>query len=409
LYDYAYLQAHPLIALTGPAGPNASPGRTLHQILQGAIDALKPPDDTYFASPFWRAYRCLCLRYREMLNMPQVADELGIGPRQCRRAHHEAMEAITSALWRRYIAIESASDRAALSTADPPTNQESSAQLETEMARMVEDSTHEMTDLVGSIDGILITLEPLARVRRVHLSSALTPGVPPVAINHSSLRQLLLAAFQHAIDWVQEGQVVVTAVTGKTLPGPPIGKRVTLSINAFRFVPLQARGNATASPHLVVARQLIASYGGTVEIAGGDERLSLLLALPTGRLTAVLVVDDNPDALRLYRRYLGAGRYLILEASSGPQALESALTAGPDVIILDIMMPVQDGWEILQNLRGHPLTREVPVIVCSVLPEEDLALALGAVAFLPKPLNQQQLLTALDRCAVKTTAHPERV
>ena len=199
LYDYAYLQAHPLIALTGPAGPHASPGRALHQMLQGAIDALKPPDDTHFSSPFWRAYRCLCLRYREMLNMPQVADELGIGPRQCRRAHHEAIEAITFALWQRYIAVEGAEDATALSTADPTTDQESPSRLETEMARMVEDSTHEMTDLVGSIDGILMTLEPLARVRRVHLSSALTPGVPLVAINHSSLRQLLLAALQHAI------------------------------------------------------------------------------------------------------------------------------------------------------------------------------------------------------------------
>ncbi len=63
------------------------------------------------------------------------------------------------------------------------------------------------------------------------------------------------------------------------------------------------------------------------------------------------------------------------------------------------MMPGVDGWEILARLRQHPLTGNLPVIVCTILPERELALALGAAGFLPKPVTRQALLGALRRAA----------
>jgi CheY-like chemotaxis protein len=67
------------------------------------------------------------------------------------------------------------------------------------------------------------------------------------------------------------------------------------------------------------------------------------------------------------------------------------------VIVLDIMLPDVDGWELLSNLRERPLTRGIPVIVCSVIRESDLAQALGAAVFLPKPLNHRHFVEALDQ------------
>ena len=64
-------------------------------------------------------------------------------------------------------------------------------------------------------------------------------------------------------------------------------------------------------------------------------------------------------------------------------------------ILLDIMMPQRDGWTLLGQLREHPDTHAIPVIVCSILPQEQLALVLGAAAFLRKPVSRADLLRAL--------------
>jgi len=66
---------------------------------------------------------------------------------------------------------------------------------------------------------------------------------------------------------------------------------------------------------------------------------------------------------------------------------------------LDVMLPGIDGWELLGQLREHPQTSCIPVVVCTILPQEPLALALGAAAFLRKPVSREALLSALDRTA----------
>lgn len=69
----------------------------------------------------------------------------------------------------------------------------------------------------------------------------------------------------------------------------------------------------------------------------------------------------------------------------------------PQAIVLDVMMPQVDGWEVLARLRQHPGTARIPVIICSVLADADLAAALGAMAVVPKPVTRQAFLSALDQ------------
>jgi CheY-like chemotaxis protein len=64
---------------------------------------------------------------------------------------------------------------------------------------------------------------------------------------------------------------------------------------------------------------------------------------------------------------------------------------------MDVMLPGIDGWELLGRLREHPHMRAVPIIVCTILPQERMALALGAAAFIRKPASRETLLTALDQ------------
>jgi CheY-like chemotaxis protein len=69
----------------------------------------------------------------------------------------------------------------------------------------------------------------------------------------------------------------------------------------------------------------------------------------------------------------------------------------PDVIVLDVMLPDVDGWNLLLDLHEHPATRSIPVIVCSVVREENLAMSLGAALYLSKPVSPRQFIRALDQ------------
>jgi CheY-like chemotaxis protein len=111
----------------------------------------------------------------------------------------------------------------------------------------------------------------------------------------------------------------------------------------------------------------------------------------------VLVVDDNEEILDLYRRYLAAGKYAVSAAASAAEAEAVVECSTPDAIVLDVMMREVDGWELLQRLRARPGLRYVPVVVCSILNEPELAYALGAQAYLKKPIISDDLLATLDR------------
>jgi len=139
-----------------------------------------------------------------------------------------------------------------------------------------------------------------------------------------------------------------------------------------------------------------AAQGGSVKVDLEGDCLSFSMELPSvGQV--VLIVDDNADLIHLYRRYVVGTRYHIVHTAQGQRVFEIAEASSPDVIVLDVMLPDVDGWELLADLHEHSATRSIPVIVCSVIREEDLALALGAALYLPKPVERQQFLQALDQ------------
>ena len=114
----------------------------------------------------------------------------------------------------------------------------------------------------------------------------------------------------------------------------------------------------------------------------------------------VLVIDDNEGLVSLLQRYLTDQACRVVAATSGDEGLRLAQELRPAAIVLDIMMPVMHGWEVLQRLRAHRQTADIPVIICSVINNPDLAQALGASLFLPKPIRQEDILSALDRLGV---------
>jgi CheY-like chemotaxis protein len=108
----------------------------------------------------------------------------------------------------------------------------------------------------------------------------------------------------------------------------------------------------------------------------------------------------------LFHRYLTGSRYQFVGAQNARQALALAEATLPDVIVLDVMMTEEDGWMLLGQFREDPRFRGIPVIICTVVPQEQLALLLGAAQFLRKPVSQTALLTALDRQLVQSLQWP---
>ena len=118
----------------------------------------------------------------------------------------------------------------------------------------------------------------------------------------------------------------------------------------------------------------------------------------------ILLIEDDTDLFALLKYNLEKEGYLVVGSQTGRGAVEMVRQERPDLIILDIMLPDTDGWELLRLLRESPATRSVPVIVCSVVREADLASALGAMQYLSKPVRRQDLLQALDRAVQLATA-----
>jgi CheY-like chemotaxis protein len=99
----------------------------------------------------------------------------------------------------------------------------------------------------------------------------------------------------------------------------------------------------------------------------------------------------------MLKRYALGSPYQIIGTREPEVALALAEKVQPAVILLDVMIPDVDGWQILGNLRQEKATHQIPIAMCTVLPLEDLALSLGVNVFLQKPVTRQQFLNTLEK------------
>jgi CheY-like chemotaxis protein len=118
----------------------------------------------------------------------------------------------------------------------------------------------------------------------------------------------------------------------------------------------------------------------------------------------VVVVEDDRRSFDLLRVYLEAAGARVVSARDGREGLDTVRRLSPAGVILDILLPGIDGWEVLAQLKADPGTAAIPVIVVSMLDERGRGFALGAAEYLVKPVGKEELLAALYRAA----AMPER-
>jgi CheY-like chemotaxis protein len=111
----------------------------------------------------------------------------------------------------------------------------------------------------------------------------------------------------------------------------------------------------------------------------------------------ILSIDDDPQVIGLYERYLKNYGFEVVALTNPAKAVEKAIELKPFAITLDIMMPQVDGWQVLHELKQDERTRDIPILVCSILEEEDKGFSLGASEYLVKPFLQDDLINAIHR------------
>lgn len=114
----------------------------------------------------------------------------------------------------------------------------------------------------------------------------------------------------------------------------------------------------------------------------------------------ILIVEDNADSRTIYRAILQTAGYRVLVATDGAEGVRLASENPPDLILMDLALPIVDGWQALELLRQNPRTARVPVCALSALAldeeEQQAAIDAGFACFLPKPLGPREILAEVQ-------------
>ena len=246
------------------------------------------------------------------------------------------------------------------------------------------------------------------------------------------LRQVLLNLLSNACKFTDNGTVTLR-ISGSNpgdVPGYEIrvadtGIGMTAEQLAKIFSEFTQADTSTTRRYggtglgLAISKRLVEMMGGTIaaESAPGKDRPSAFgcrrRRSPQGRrrpkpanvreqrlrgraLRRCLVIDDDPDARDLMRRFLAREGFDTLTAPDAAQGLRLARQFKPTLITLDVVMPRMDGWAVLKELKEDPALAAIPVVMLSILDEQEKGFALGAADYLTKPFDRDHLRSVLQ-------------
>ncbi len=391
LYDPPQLARSLLVARLDLAR-QPDPPAALRRILIEAVEGLKPSEATPPQANAWRTYRILLHRYVQQIPQQEIAASLGFSVRQLQRHEQVALQALTDHLNARHslAAAEAPRDPAVAATPAPP------APSDGELARLRTSFASEAVSLAEVVQAALKTARPLLEAAQVSAEPAVSRQLPRVAAQSIPMRQALVSLFTAAAHCAPGGRIEITAAAEASQVQLVV--RPTRDRSGPRHAPATPEGLCSDDlDNVAMARQLVALSGGSLQwVEEGDGPFVATLILPAAEQLAVLAIDDNLDSLHLLQRFLEGTRYPFIAEQDPVRAAGLAREVSPRIIILDVMLPSMDGWELLGRLREHPATRDIPVIISTILPHEQLALTLGAAAFLRKPVSQAALLATLN-------------
>jgi CheY-like chemotaxis protein/predicted DNA-binding protein (UPF0251 family) len=369
LYDFAYLQQHHLArAFDGDGNQSArTAGRQLRQELITAIESFKPKAESHFRAPDARLYNILHLNYVENLTIQESSAELGLSERQVYRDLRRGQEMVASVLWNNRLSV-------------PIPAQEYSVQSEMDRLKL----NLVVVDIGAIFQQAKNAVERLAQQQSVTITVEPPPESLALSTDSAFAHQIIVSVLSYAIQQAEPGNLIASfeAIQG------------TIALR-LRCTAKETAG-ATAITESVIAK-LANRLHWTISCAQNADHFEIAIRMTSCSAT-ILVIDDNEGWAALLERFLEGHDCMVVHLQS--DSLQRIEELAPSAIILDVMMPEKDGWELLQRLRALPATAHIPILVCTVFNDPQLAYSLGASAFLSKPTSREKILESLKELDV---------
>jgi signal transduction histidine kinase/CheY-like chemotaxis protein len=286
------------------------------------------------------------------------------------------------------------------------------------------------------IRDVLSTVGPLAIQNGNAIQLELNPAVGLIESDATKVRQSLFNLLSNACKFTKQGQITVRVYlsTPPGLQDPWL--HIAVEDTGIGISPEQQL--RIFSEFIQAEETTSRMFGGTglglalsrkfCQVMGGDIRLHSVLGkgstftmvlplvspdaeakafpaadagglnqLPAPADGPILLMDDDPFLLDALSRLLVLDGHQVITAMDGAEGLRLAAEAHPGLIVLDVMMPGMDGWEVLKTLKADPALAQIPVVMLTILDEAEKGLALGAVDYLFKPIDRAQLAHALKK------------
>ena len=277
----------------------------------------------------------------------------------------------------------------------------------------------EDVDIGDLVNSVMSTAVGLVKDKPVELRKEIQPNLPIIHADPIRVRQVLLNLVSNAAKFTDQGYIKVFARLQKgphgleevligvedTGPGisPEDQEKLFKPFSQVDASPTRKTGGTGLG--LSISRNLVEMHGGRIwvesEVGKGS---TFYFTLPVIQATEIqsedneriiLAIDDDTNVIHLYQRYLTPEGYRVVPLTDPNAAVARARELKPIAILLDIMMPGRDGWQVLQDLKTNEDTKHIPVIIASIVDEREKGFSLGAAEYLIKPILEDDLKRAL--------------
>ena len=282
--------------------------------------------------------------------------------------------------------------------------------------------TFDEVNINDLITSVMSTAAGLVKDKPIKLVPAVADDLPMVRADAMRIRQVLINFLSNAAKFTEEGEILVKANLDETDKGQPMvlvrvidsGPGIAEEDQAKLFQPFSqvdaslTRKVGGSGLGLSICHHLIQMHSGQIGVQSAlGKGSTFYFSIPVVQSKpkaegenserVILAIDDDPQIISLYERYLEPKGFTVIGLSDPAKARERVEQLKPFAITLDIMMPGYDGWQVLTDLKSSSKTRDIPVVVCSIVEDEEKGFSLGAADYLVKPILEEDLLASLDR------------
>ncbi len=284
----------------------------------------------------------------------------------------------------------------------------------------------EEADIEPIIKTVMSTAIALVKDKPVTLKQELPDNLPKIWADPTRVRQIILNLVSNACKFTDEGEVTTRVYTepGRvvfTVSDTGIGipeEKLEHIFEEFTQVDASTtRKVGGTGLGLPISRHFVEMHHGEIWV---QSRLgygtTFGFYIPTSppskkqdtpaiaaafdnpgfdRKRVVVAIDDDPGVIELYRRFLEQRSYQVVGLNHGKNAVSRIKEIEPYAILLDIIIPEKDGWTVIKELKDDPFTKNIPVIICSIVSDKNRGFSLGATNYLTKPIIENELVEAL--------------